>query len=116
MDAARLAAAAARRHGIHAPVEPLRAGANDVFRAGEAVMRVARPAADVTGQVRLARWLIAEGFPVPAPLADVESVDGVPVSLWEYVPAGGPIDFEQLGGVIARLHGIAPARVADVVV
>jgi hypothetical protein len=60
-DAARLARAATRRHGIGAELEPLRVGANHVFRAGDAVVRVAPATADVAGQIRLARWLIAEG-------------------------------------------------------
>ena len=40
-EAAPVAGVAARQHGIKAPIEPLRAGANHVFRAGEAVVRVA---------------------------------------------------------------------------
>ena len=115
--ARRSAGLAALRYGIRAPLEPLRAGANHVFRAGEAVIRVAPQSVDVAGQVALARWLIAEGFAVPAPLEEAEQIDGSWVSLWEYVPAdpGRPVEFEQLGEVVARLHGVAPARVDDVV-
>ena len=115
--ARRSAGLAALRHRIRAPLEPLPAGPNHVFRAGEAVIRVAPQSVDVAGQVALARWLIAEGFPVPAPLEDAEVIGGSCVSLWEYVPAdtGRPIDFERLGDVVARLHGLAPARVGDVV-
>ncbi|WP_270038857.1 phosphotransferase enzyme family protein [Solirubrobacter ginsenosidimutans] len=106
-----MATLAAARHGLGVQVELLRSGANHVFRAGDAVIRVAAGSADVAGQVRLARRLVAEGFPVPAPLADAETVDGVPVSLWEYVAgAGRTIDYEQLGAIIARLHAVAPSE------
>src|SRR5206468_6554107 len=83
VEAARLAALAARRHGISAPIEPLRVGANFVFRAGEAVVRVASQSADVSGQVTLARWLVEQGFPAAAPLAEAEVIEGARVSLWE---------------------------------
>lgn len=115
--AARLAVMALRWHGINDPIQVLRTGANHVFRAGDAVVRVAAQSADVSGQVALARWLASEGFPVAAPLADAEAVDGAKVSLWEYIDAdeGRPIDFEQLGEVVARLHRVAPARLEHVV-
>ena len=80
-------------------------------------MRVAPRSADVSGQIRLARWLLAEGFPAAAPLADADVVDEALVSLWEYVPADvrRPIDFQQLGAVVARLHRVAPSRLKEVV-
>jgi Ser/Thr protein kinase RdoA (MazF antagonist) len=74
-QALRLAGVAARRHGIADPVRPVRASVNHVFRAGDVVVRVAAPSVDVTSQVALARWLIAEGFRVPAPLADALVVE-----------------------------------------
>jgi Ser/Thr protein kinase RdoA (MazF antagonist) len=116
-QAMRLAGAAARRHGIKDPIQPLRAGANHVFRAGDVVVRVAPQSADVSSHVALARWLVSEGFPVPAPLADAELVDGAKLSLWEHVDADErrPIDFRQLGEVVARLHRVAPARLKDLV-
>jgi Ser/Thr protein kinase RdoA (MazF antagonist) len=115
-QALRLAGVAARRHGIEHEVRPVRASANHVFRAGD-VVRVAPRSADVASQVALARWLIGEGFRVPAPLADAVAVEGAAVSLWEHVDAdpSRPIDFEQLGEIVARLHRIAPARLEDVV-
>lgn len=116
-QARRLAAAAARRHGIGAPIEPIRTSENHVFRAGDVVVRVAPSSADVSSQVALARWLISEGFPVARPLADPEVVAGAKLSLWEHIDADErrPIDFEQLGAVVARLHRVAPARLRDVV-
>jgi Ser/Thr protein kinase RdoA (MazF antagonist) len=115
--ARRVAVRAAREHGVSAPVEPLAGGANHVFRAGDVLVRVAPQSADVAGQVALARWLASEGFPVPAPLADPEVLDGAQVSAWEFVSPDPhrPIDFEQLGDVVARLHRIAPGRLEDVV-
>jgi len=116
-EAAQLAAVAARRHGIEAPIEPLRTGANHVFRAGDVVVRVARRSADMSSQVALARWLVSEGFPVAAPLADPEVVGGGKLSLWQYIDAdeGRPIDFRQLGELVARLHRLPPARLREVV-
>jgi Ser/Thr protein kinase RdoA (MazF antagonist) len=111
-----LATMAARRHGIKDSIRLFRAGSNHVFRAGEVVVRVAPPSADVSGQVALGRWLVAEGFPVAAPLADADEVGPAKVSLWEYVDADErPIDFGQLGEVVARLHRVSPARLSDVV-
>lgn len=112
-----LAATAARRHGVKEPIQPLRAGANDVFRAGDVVVRVAPQSADVSSQVALARWPVSRGFRVAAPLADPDVVGGAKVSLWEHIRADEhrPIDFQQLGEVVARLHRVAPARLKDVV-
>lgn len=108
---------AARRHGIKEPPQPLRSGANHVFRAGDVVVRVAPRSADVSSQVALARWLAAEGFRVPAPLADPDMVGDATLSLWEHIDADQrrPIDFEQLGEVVARLHRVEPADLSDVV-
>src|SRR4051794_8332571 len=105
----------ARRHGIRDPIQALRTGTNHVFRAGDAIVRVAPQSADVSGQVALARWLVSEGFPVAAPLANPDMVSGAKLSLWEYIhpDEGRPIDFEQLGQVVARLHRVAPARLKD---
>lgn len=90
---------------------------NHVFRAGDVVVRVAPLSADVSSQVALARWLGSEGFPVAAPLADAELVGGAKLSLWEYIHADErrPVDFGQLGEIVARLHRVAPDRMKDVV-
>jgi Ser/Thr protein kinase RdoA (MazF antagonist) len=108
---------AAGRHGIKDPIEPLRTSDNHVFRAGDVVIRVAPRSANVSGQVALARWLVSEGFPVAAPLAGPDVVDGAKLSLWEYIHADEhrPTDFEQLGEVVARLHGVPSARLENVV-
>jgi Ser/Thr protein kinase RdoA (MazF antagonist) len=106
----------ARRQGIKDPIQLLRRGSNYVFRAGEIVVRVAPRSADVSSQVALARWLIGEGFRVAAPVADPDVIDGAQLSLWEHIDAdvGRPIDFEQLGEIVARLHRVAPARLKEV--
>jgi Ser/Thr protein kinase RdoA (MazF antagonist) len=113
----RLAAVVARRHGIGDPVRPLRSGANHVFQAGDVLIRVAPPKADVSGQVALARWLAAKGFPVAAPLTEPECVGDTQLSLWEYIDDDEqrPIDFQQLGEVVGRLHRIDPGSLSDVV-
>jgi Ser/Thr protein kinase RdoA (MazF antagonist) len=115
--AKRLAAMVARRHGIKDPIQPLRTSANHVFRAGDVVVRVAPQAADVSSHVALARWLVSEGFPVAAPLADADVAGGAKLNLWEYIHTDErrSIDFEQLGEVVARLHRIAPARLKEFV-
>jgi Ser/Thr protein kinase RdoA (MazF antagonist) len=107
----------ARRHGVQDPVRPLRTGANHVFRAGDVVVRVAPRSVDVSGQVGVARWMVSEGFPVAAPLGEPAVVGAAKLSLWEYVDADDrrPIDFEQLGQIVARLHRVAPTRLKDVV-
>jgi Ser/Thr protein kinase RdoA (MazF antagonist) len=117
VQAMRTAGIAARQYGINDAIEPLRTGDNHVFRAGDVVIRVAPGSADVSSQIALARWLISDGFQVAAPLADAEVIDGSTLSLWEYVHADArrPIDFEQLGETVARLHRIAPSRLNDVV-
>lgn len=113
----RLATDVARRHGIDAPVQSLRAGVNHVFLAGDAVIRIAPRSADVPRQVALARWLRSEGFLVAVPLGDAEIVGDASVSLWERIDAGHdrPIDFEQLGAVVSRLHRISSDRLREVV-
>lgn len=107
----------ARRHGVKDPVQPLRSSTNHVFRAGEVVIRVAPPSSHVSSQVALARWLVSEGFPLAAPLRDAEVVGGARVSMWAYIrpDESRPIDFRQLGEVVARLHQLEPARLSDVV-
>jgi Ser/Thr protein kinase RdoA (MazF antagonist) len=116
-QAMRSAVVTARRHGIKDQVQPLRTSANHVFLAGEVVLRVAPSSSDVSSQVALARRLISEGFPVAAPLGDAEEVGGTSVSLWEHIPTdeSHPIDFRQLGEVVARLHRLEPAGLRDVV-
>ena len=53
---------------------------------------------------------------MPRPIADPVVVAGVPVTLWEYVEPdrSRPVDFVQLGEHAARLHRLAPDRLADV--
>jgi Ser/Thr protein kinase RdoA (MazF antagonist) len=116
-QAARAALATLRRNGIEDPIERLRASANHVFRAGDVVVRVAPRSADVDGQVALARWLRSEGFLVAVPLAEPELVDNAKVTLWEHIrgDADRPIDFEQLGEIVARLPAVPPARLTSVV-
>lgn len=52
-----VAAEAARKLGIEAPLLLLRSGDNDVFQAGDVVLRVASNEADVVSQLALASWL-----------------------------------------------------------
>lgn len=80
------------------------------------MIRLAPPGTDAQRQVRLTRWLRAEGFAVAAPIADAAVIAGIPVSLWEYVESDGrPIDFERLGEFAARLHALPVERLAGIV-
>lgn len=102
------AALVARRLGCDGSPELLRAGDNFVFRAGDAVLRVARAGVDVSGQVALARWLSDQGVPVLCPIGDPIEIDDVTVTVWDFIDSGMPIDYRQLGNAIATLHQLEP--------
>ncbi len=110
-DPARSEAVASRvaaRHRLSEPVVLLRSGMNDVYRAGEVVLRVAPGHVDGQAQVEVAQALHEAGLPIVRPLADAVRVDGAVVTLWEHVeqPEHARIDYRQVGEVIARLHGV----------
>ena len=106
------AAVVARRLGCDDPPELLRASGNVVFRAGDTVMRVSSTDVDVLGQVILTRWLCDQGVPALCPIGDPVDVDGVTVTVWEFIEGGTPIDYRQLGNAIAKLHQLEPNPVA----
>jgi Ser/Thr protein kinase RdoA (MazF antagonist) len=116
-NARSVAALVAQRHGLSGNLVELGGGLNDVFRVGDVVLRLSPGLVDATAQVAVARWLRGRGFEVPPPLSGVEFVDGVQVTLWGCVESrvGEPIDFEQLGEIVARLHQISPTELDGVV-
>lgn len=110
-DAESAATTVARNLGLAGRLELLRGGANYVFRVGDAVFRVTAPDVDAVAQIALVRWLSDEGLPVLLPISDAVEVDGVQVTVWEYISEQGRIDYRQLGEAIALLHRLQPSRV-----
>jgi Ser/Thr protein kinase RdoA (MazF antagonist) len=68
---------------------------------------------DVLSQIALVRWLSDDGLPVLRPVSDAVDVDGVQVTVWEYVSGQGRIDYHQLGEAIALVHRLPPSQVAQ---
>jgi Ser/Thr protein kinase RdoA (MazF antagonist) len=112
-EAERAATTVARNLGLAGSLELLRGGANHVFRVGDAVFRVTATDVDAVSQIALLRWLSDQGLPVLRPVSDAIAVDGVQVTVWEYIAGQGRIDYHQLGEAIARLHRLAPSRVGE---
>lgn len=103
-----LALTAAERWGLAAP-QRLRVGMNAVYLAGEAVVRVGRPTASTSGAVELAHRLAGVGLRVPMPHHEAAVTDGsLTASCWERLDAdpGAPIEWRELGGMVARLHAL----------
>jgi Ser/Thr protein kinase RdoA (MazF antagonist) len=94
-------------------VQLLRGGANHVFRVGDAVLRVTAADVDAVCQIALVRWLFDKGLPVLCPVSDAVEVDGVHVTVWEYISGRGRIDYRQFGEAIALLHSLGPSQVVQ---
>jgi Phosphotransferase enzyme family len=63
---------------------------------------VGPPAADAAGQVALARWLRAEGFPVAAPVAGPELIDDAPwLAVEENLALAEAADVVEADGIAA---------------
>lgn len=94
--------------GIDGPVVLLRSGMNLVFRVGDVVLRVAPDHIDGQAHVELAHRLLEADLPVVHPLDDAVTVEGCVVTFWEHIdqPDHVPINYQQLGAAIARLHHI----------
>jgi Ser/Thr protein kinase RdoA (MazF antagonist) len=111
--AERAAAAAAGQLGRDGRPKLLRNGMNVVFRVDDTVVRVSSPDVDVARQVALASWLADQGVPVLCPMAGPVAVEGVEVTVWEFIDGEACIDYGQLGGAIARLHRLDRTAVAE---
>lgn len=109
-----VAVAAAAHWGLPEP-DLMRTGMNALFTAGdEVVLRVGRPTADPAAAVWLADVLSAHGLRVPRFVRDEPFVAG-PRSVHAIAreePVGA-IDWVEVGAMVARLHAIDPAEVAD---
>jgi Ser/Thr protein kinase RdoA (MazF antagonist) len=112
-EAERAAVTVARRLRLDSSVELLRSGANQVFRAGDTVLRVTAGDVDVASQVALVRRLFTEGVPVLCPVSDPVVVDAVQVTAWEYIDGETGVDYVQLGEAVAMLHRLAPGAIAE---
>ena len=110
-----IAQSAADLLGLHGDLEHLRSSANELFRVGDAVLRVGPSELDVEAQLALIDYLAAAGIPVLRPRAEPVVVDNILVTVWDYVDHEQPIDYEQLGHAIARLHTLDPSHVAELV-
>ena len=108
--AGRAAALAADIWALQAPTL-IRAAMNGVYACGDAVLRVSRASGDPAAAVRVAEAAIAAGVRTPRPLRPtaVDAGDGVSVTAWERGdPLDRPIDWEEVGAMVAALHRAAP--------
>lgn len=112
--ALRAATTAARGMGCSDPrLRLLRSGTNVVFRVDDLVLRVSQNHGDVVAQVGLVNWLSDQGVPALCPIADPVTVDGLTVTIWEFIDGRPEIDYRQLGAAISALHRLVPASVAE---
>lgn len=92
----------------------MRLGENALYRLASApiVVRIARTMdywPNVQKEVAVARWLADLGFPagrLSAPPEQPRSIDGHPVTFWEFIPGrdARPEDIASLGSVLRALH------------
>ncbi|MEH1016865.1 aminoglycoside phosphotransferase family protein [Micromonospora sp. CPCC 206060] len=111
-------------------LRPVRVHSNAVFLLPRAriIVRVGR-GADAVGRamraVKVARWLVGEGFPSVVPVAGIEQPivvagdqeDEAPVTFWEQAdigPAPEPITGAELGRLLRWLHTLQPPFVLPV--
>lgn len=107
--AAAAAREAARRWGLDAP-EFLRVGMNALFTSGdEVILRVGRVTADPAAGPWLVEHLAGVGLRVPRPLGPGPIRVGE-LTVFAHVrekPAG-PVDWREVGAMVARLHRLDP--------
>ena len=85
--------------------QPLRAGSVPVFRAGDVIVRVARPG--LVSPVRLATWLAEIEVRVPD-VVHHDLHDDHEVTALAFVPDCGDVDWDTVGEMIRRLHDSRP--------
>ena len=111
----RAAVAAAEHWGLPRP-ELLRHGMNTLFTAGDdVVLRVGRPTADPSAAIWLGEWLTRRGLRVPRFVAPEAFVAGE-LSVFAQVRerAAGPIDWVEVGAMVAHLHACPEAEIVHV--
>jgi len=107
------ASAAAKQWSLPAP-DLIRTGMNALYAAGDdVVLRVGRPTADPAAAIWLADLMTSEGIRVPTYVRPTPFVEGqlAVYAIARQHPAG-PIDWQEVGRMVARLHTIDPAAVA----
>lgn len=104
-QAADVATEAARRWGLSEPVL-LRVGMNALFSCGEdVVLRVGRISGDASAGPWLATHLLRHGLRVPQPLPFTPwSCAGLTVFAQRREHEVGPVDWEEVGEMVAMLH------------
>lgn len=110
----RSAEAAAAHWGFGAPVL-VRMGMNALFRAGDGVLlRVARPTSSPAQAVWLAELLARAGLRVPAYVRDEAFLHGDhAVFAVAAIEECGPVDWSEVGSMVARLHRLDLGQVAS---
>lgn len=102
-------------------VEPIRLGENAIFHLRDEglVVRITRGMdrlSDAEKELRVARWLAAEGISTAAP-ADVRQpvvADGRPTTFWVYVPhEPDEATLAELGAALRSLHSLQPPEELD---
>lgn len=114
LDHAVAAATRAAEHwGLPAPAL-LRMGSNAIFAVGdEVILRVCRPSAPATQAIWLAGEMARRGVRVPRMVRDGPFVVAdLAVLAVERVVEAGPVDWSEVGEMVARVHTIEPSAVA----
>ena len=108
--AAAVADIAAATWGLGRPVL-LRHGMNVIFRSRDVVIRVASPSVHASCSIDLAVMLTEHDIPVPAAARpDVVEAAGLSATAWEHVASSGdPIDWQAVGSIVRRVHGLSPS-------
>ncbi|MGW5350519.1 aminoglycoside phosphotransferase family protein [Streptomyces sp. NPDC004031] len=100
----------------------IRLGENALFRLERhaVIVRIARSAEyldDARREVRVSRWLEAEGFPASRVVEDVEQavvVSGHPVTFWHLIEESDrKATYGELGGILRDLHALRPPADLD---
>lgn len=109
LDAAERAAVQAAVRWELPPPQLMRTGMNAIFVAGASVLRVGRSSAPAARSHELATALLSRGIPVVEPCDEMAAdIDGFAVTAWRRVePVDRPIDWEAVGGAVARVHELS---------
>jgi Ser/Thr protein kinase RdoA (MazF antagonist) len=113
MDAEAVLVAACRQVGLDAAdAELIRAGENFLYRLPQSVVaRVTRPGQvdAARKEVRVSRWLIAQGIPAVEALANVEQpveVGDRAVTFWRELPEHRPGTLAELADLLRQIHAL----------
>lgn len=106
----------AERYGSDAELVLLGQSINQVFRAGNLVIRVADTLAAATRQVLIHRALASLGIAVATPLDDAATVGKLAVTVWPFIEAdGGDPDYAGVGRTVRQLHDLDSEAVTTLV-